>query len=47
VLTVRSADGTWLTGEFCGLESDGALRLRLSDGTTCAVHAGDITEGRG
>ena len=47
VLTVHGADGTWLTGEFCGLESDGALRLRLSDGTVCAVHAGDITEGRG
>jgi len=47
ILTVHGADGTWLTGEFCGLESDGALRLRLSDGTVCAVHAGDITEGRG
>jgi BirA family biotin operon repressor/biotin-[acetyl-CoA-carboxylase] ligase len=47
VLTVHGADGTWLTGEFCGLESDGALRLQLSDGTMCAVHAGDITEGRG
>ena len=47
VLTVHGADGTWLTGEFCGLESDGALRLRLSNGTVCAVHAGDITEGRG
>ena len=47
VLTVHGADGTWLTGEFCGLESDGALRLRLSDGTVSTVHAGDITEGRG
>jgi BirA family biotin operon repressor/biotin-[acetyl-CoA-carboxylase] ligase len=47
VLTVHGADGTWVTGEFCGLESDGALRLRLSDGTICAIHAGDITEERG
>jgi len=47
ILTVHGADGTWLTGEFCGLEGDGALRLRLSDGTVSAVHAGDITEGRG
>lgn len=46
VLTVHAADGTWVSGEFCGLESDGALRLRLSDGSMCAVHAGDITEGR-
>jgi BirA family biotin operon repressor/biotin-[acetyl-CoA-carboxylase] ligase len=47
VLTVHGADGTWVTGEFCGLEGDGALRLRLSDGTMCAIHAGDITEERG
>ncbi len=47
VLTVHGADGTWVTGEFCGLESDGALRLRLSDGTISVIHAGDITEGRG
>jgi BirA family biotin operon repressor/biotin-[acetyl-CoA-carboxylase] ligase len=47
ILTVHGADGTWVTGEFCGLESDGALRLRLSDGSVCAIHAGDITEGRG
>jgi BirA family biotin operon repressor/biotin-[acetyl-CoA-carboxylase] ligase len=47
VLTVHSADGTWVTGEFCGLESDGALRLRLSDGSICTIHAGDITEERG
>jgi BirA family biotin operon repressor/biotin-[acetyl-CoA-carboxylase] ligase len=46
ILTVHGADGARLTGEFCGLESDGALRLRLSDGTVRAVHAGDITEGR-
>ena len=44
VLTVHGADGAWLTGQFCGLESDGALRLRLADGSVHAVHAGDITE---
>jgi len=44
VLTVHGADGTSLTGEFCGLEPDGALRLRLADGAVHAVHAGDITE---
>lgn len=43
-LTVHAADGTRLSGEFCGLEPDGALRLRLADGTVHAVHAGDITE---
>jgi BirA family biotin operon repressor/biotin-[acetyl-CoA-carboxylase] ligase len=47
VLTVHGADGTWVTGEFCGLESDGALRLRVSDGSMCTIHAGDITEERG
>jgi BirA family biotin operon repressor/biotin-[acetyl-CoA-carboxylase] ligase len=47
VLTVHGSDGTLATGEFCGLEVDGALRLRLSDGTVCAIHAGDITEGQG
>jgi BirA family biotin operon repressor/biotin-[acetyl-CoA-carboxylase] ligase len=47
VLTVHGADGSWVTGEFCGLENDGALRLRLSDGSISAIHAGDITEERG
>lgn len=43
-LTVHGADGKRVTGAFCGLESDGALRLRLADGSVHAVHAGDITE---
>lgn len=43
-LTVHGADGARLTGEFCGLEPDGALRLRLADGTVHAVHAGDVSE---
>ena len=45
VLTVHGADGARLTGEFCGLESDGAMRLRLADGSVHTVHAGDISEG--
>ena len=47
VLTVHGADGARVTGEFCGLEADGALRLRLADGSVHAVHAGDIQEERG
>jgi len=44
MLSVHGVDGARLTGEFCGLEPDGALRLRLADGSIHAVHAGDITE---
>ena len=47
ILTVHGADGVQTTGEFCGLEPDGALRLRLADGSERAIHAGDITEERG
>ena len=43
-LTVHGADGDTASGTFCGLESDGALRLRLADGTVRAIHAGDIDE---
>jgi len=43
-LTVHGADGARMTGVFCGLEPDGALRLRLADGTVRTIHAGDITE---
>jgi BirA family biotin operon repressor/biotin-[acetyl-CoA-carboxylase] ligase len=43
-LTVHAGDGTRVTGEFHGLEADGALRLRLADGTVRAIHAGDVTE---
>lgn len=46
MLTVHGPDGIRVTGEFCGLEGDGALRLRLADGTVSAIHAGDITEER-
>ena len=30
------------TGAFDGLEADGALRLRLADGTSRVIHAGDV-----
>ena len=33
---------TLLAGHFAGLAADGALQLRLADGTTRTVHAGEI-----
>lgn len=41
-LTARLPDGSAIEGLFLGLDSDGALRLRLADGGTHAMHAGDI-----
>jgi BirA family biotin operon repressor/biotin-[acetyl-CoA-carboxylase] ligase len=29
-------------GAFAGLEPDGAVLLRLADGTVRAIHAGDV-----
>lgn len=31
-----------LLGTFAGLDADGALQLRLADGTTRAIHAGEV-----
>lgn len=31
-----------LSGRFAGLDSDGALQLRLADGTTRTIHAGEV-----
>jgi BirA family biotin operon repressor/biotin-[acetyl-CoA-carboxylase] ligase len=42
-LCVHDAGGERLSGTFDGLEDSGALRLRLADGTTHVVHAGDVT----
>lgn len=42
-LAVHGADGSRVAGAFDGLEADGALRLRLVDGTSRVVHAGDVT----
>lgn len=42
-LSVHSADGSRVAGAFAGLEHDGALRLRLADGTVRVIHAGDVS----
>lgn len=41
-LTARLPDGTVLDGAFDGLASDGALLLRLADGSRRVIHAGDV-----
>ena len=41
-LTARRADGSALDGSFDGLTEDGALCLRLPDGSRQVVHAGDV-----
>ncbi|RYD54503.1 MAG: biotin--[acetyl-CoA-carboxylase] ligase [Sphingomonadales bacterium] len=41
-LTARLADGSSVDGLFDGLSADGALMLRLADGTVRAIHAGDV-----
>lgn len=43
-LTVHDTDGAVISGTFAGLEeSDGALRLRLADGSERVIRAGDIS----
>lgn len=41
-LSVHAAHGAVVAGRFDGLEPDGALRLRLADGSTRVIHAGDV-----
>lgn len=41
-LSARAADGSVTEGLFDGLDSDGALLLRLADGTRHVMHAGDV-----
>lgn len=41
-LTVRLPDAIALDGLFAGLDADGALLLRLADGTVRVIHAGDV-----
>ena len=42
-LTVHDGEGVRLSGSFAGLdETDGALRLRLADGTERVMRAGDL-----
>ncbi len=42
LLSRCDADAEPLTGEFAGLSHDGALQLRLPDGTRRTVHAGEF-----
>lgn len=43
-LTVHDTDDSVISGSFAGLdESDGALRLRLADGSERVIRAGDIS----
>jgi BirA family biotin operon repressor/biotin-[acetyl-CoA-carboxylase] ligase len=41
-LTARLPDGSTLDGLFDGMDADGALILRLADGTARVIHAGDV-----
>lgn len=41
-LSASMPDGTRVDGSFDGLTPDGALQLRLADGTTRVIHAGDV-----
>ena len=42
-ITVHSAPGQLLSGQYDGLDPDGALRLKLNDGRIERVHAGDVS----
>jgi BirA family biotin operon repressor/biotin-[acetyl-CoA-carboxylase] ligase len=41
-LVARLPDGSSVTGTFDTLADDGALLMRLADGSTRAIHAGDV-----
>lgn len=41
-LTVHSAGSTVVSGSFAGIDPDGALRLRLGDGSVEVIRAGDV-----
>ncbi len=41
-LSVRTGDGSAIDGLFDGLDNEGALKLRLADGSVRAIHAGDV-----
>jgi BirA family biotin operon repressor/biotin-[acetyl-CoA-carboxylase] ligase len=41
-LSVHEPNGSRIAGTFDGLDSDGALRLRLADGASRVIHAGDV-----
>lgn len=42
-LAVHEPGGGTVAGLYCGLSSDGSLLLRLEDGTTRPIHAGDVS----
>jgi BirA family biotin operon repressor/biotin-[acetyl-CoA-carboxylase] ligase len=44
-LSVHDGSGERTDGAFAGLAADGALRLRLADGSVRAIHAGDVSVG--
>ncbi len=44
-LKVHGADAGDVSGRFDGIEPDGTLRLRLSDGSIRLLHAADVTLG--
>jgi BirA family biotin operon repressor/biotin-[acetyl-CoA-carboxylase] ligase len=41
-LSAGTAGGTRIDGLFDGLDENGALRLRLADGSSHVIHAGDV-----
>lgn len=41
-LAVREPGGPPIRGTFAGLDANGALMLRLADGSSRAIHAGDV-----
>ncbi|WP_209347707.1 biotin--[acetyl-CoA-carboxylase] ligase [Pontixanthobacter sp. CEM42] len=41
-LTFHETETATQSGEFAGLADDGSLLLRLADGSTRAIHAGDV-----
>ncbi|ANY20725.1 Bifunctional ligase/repressor BirA [Tsuneonella dongtanensis] len=44
-LTVQEPGGSTVSGTFAGLDETGTLLLRLEDGTTRPIHAGDVSLG--
>ena len=42
IVDVHEPDGGRVQGAFDGLEPDGSMRLRLADGQTRVIHAGDV-----
>ena len=41
--SVHEPGGALIAGQCAGLAEDGSLRLRLADGASRAIHAGDVT----